>query len=167
MHYKCCLAGCNYFSWNPLFLRELCALLVKRELFPLQHLHCSWSIINIELIKKNERIWFVSLGWGLPRLLPKQISWLCRFQLTQLSGKRWLSLRRAGTLPYEGLVAICKQYQADDSFMTLETTCAAVSHWVLWRKTNVFRRAGVWHRAAAAAAGRGGWAAAERFIPVR
>lgn len=99
----------------------------------------------------------MSLGWGLL----KQISWLCRFQLTQLSGERWLSLRRAGTLRYEGLVAICKQYQADDRFMTLETTCAAVSHWVLWPKTNVFQRAGVWHKAAVAAARRGGWVAAE------
>lgn len=51
--------------------------------------------------------------------------------------------------------------------MTLETTCAAVSHWVLWRKTNVFQCAGVWHGAAIAAAGRGGWAAAGRFIPAR
>lgn len=105
----------------------------------------------------------MSLGWGLL----KQISWLCRFQLTQLSGERWLSLRRAGTLRYEGLVAICKQYQADDRFMTLETTCAAVSHWVLWPKTNVFQRAGVWHKAAVAAARRGGWVAAERLIPAQ
>lgn len=107
------------------------------------------------------------LGWGLLRLLLKQISWLCCIQLTQLSGKRWLSQHRAGTLSYEGLVAICKQYQADDRFMTLETTCAAVSHWVLWRKTNVFQCAGVWHGAAVAAVGRGGWAAAGRFIPTQ
>lgn len=30
-----------------------------------------------------------------------------------------------------GLVTICKQYSADDRFTTLETTCAAVSHWFL------------------------------------
>lgn len=107
----------------------------------------------------------MSLGWGLLRLLLKQISWLCCFHLTQLSGKRWLLLHRAGMLRYEGLVAICKQYQGDDRFMTLETTCAAVSHWVLWRKTNVFQCVGVWHEAAVAAGRRGGWVADGRFIP--
>lgn len=31
----------------------------------------------------------------------------------------------------QGLVAICKQYNIDDRFTALETTCAAVSHWFL------------------------------------
>lgn len=59
--------------------------------------------------------------------LVKQTSTQGCFPLTQLSCKISLPAVQLRDPGLKDLVAICKQYRADDRFTALETTCAAVS----------------------------------------
>lgn len=73
----------------------------------------------------------MSSGWGVTKASAEtnKLAVLLPADTAVTNTSTATALRRDAGL--QGLVALCKQYSTDDRFTTLETACAAVSHWFL------------------------------------